>query len=417
MLAKHKTLTMTLALAFTGLGVVQGCSTTGQVARVDKEKRRFELQSQDDTKSAMIMSDEATTKTMVEKFEARIKANPRDLNALINLAQTELAIGRYEKAEAVCRDALRIDLKNEMAKKLLAQIYYRRGNLEMAKIILNGIDAANSKDSQILNLLGMIALRQNQPDFALHSFNEALKNNPSDISVRMNLGVLYVHYRQLGLAAVEFERVLKVMPEHPDANLHLAIIESNRGNLDRAEDLNKKVLSNVKSNPVAIYNLAVLEHRRKKFDKSLDYLKTYLDTEFAKKKNNQEVFAMIDRIRNEKEALTGEKVSDDEIMKLAAKKGTGNSGGGDQEFVEADPRQQSNSGKSTTPKNAPASQTVETNAAEKAPNTEKPKASEPTARTPEKIEAPKKVEAKPDKKTKKYRNDDEEIEDLEKQLQ
>lgn len=405
---------LALALVLGAAWLAQACKTTGQVARVDKEKRRFELQSQDDTKSAMLTNDDATTRSLIEKFEKRLQANPRDLSALINLAQTELAVGRYDKAEASCRAALRIDLKNEMAKKLLAQIYYRRGNLEMAKIILNGIDAANSKDSQVLNLQGMIALRQNQPDFALHSFNEALKHNPSDIAVRMNLGVLFVHYRQLGLAAVEFERILKVMPEHPDANLHLAIIESNRGNLDRAEDLNKQVLSNAKANPVAVYNLAVLENRRKNFDKALDYLKTYLDTEFAKKKNNQEVFALIDKIRNEKEALTGEKVTDDDIMRLAAKKSVGSGSGGDKEFVEADPRQQAAS-KAKAEDAAPAA--PEAKSVAKPTEAEKPLESPARGKPAASNEAApeKKVETKP--KPKKYRNDDEEIEDLEKQLQ
>src|SRR6478735_3759844 len=221
-------------IALVGLGWY-GCSTTGQVARIDKDKRKFELQSQDDTKSAMKTNEEGTTKALVMKLEKRLQENPRDLNAHTNLSQTYLAMGKYDRAEKSCRDALRIDPRSETARKILAQIYYRRGNLEMANIILNGLDAINSKDSQILNLLGMIALRQNKPEYALQAFQESLKNNPSDIAVRMNLGVLYVHYRQLGLAAVEFERILKVMPEHPDANLHMAIIESNRGNLPRAE--------------------------------------------------------------------------------------------------------------------------------------------------------------------------------------
>ncbi len=211
-------------MVFGGLSLNQGCQTTGQVARIDKEKRKFELQSQDDTKSAMKTNEEGTTKSLTQKLDKRLLDNPRDLNAHINLAQTHLAIGKYDLAEKSCRDALRIDPRSEISRKTLAQIYYRRGNLEMANIILNGLDAINSKDSQLLNLLGMIALRQNRPEFALQAFQEALKNNPSDIAVRMNLGVLYVHYRQLGLAAVEFERILKVMPEHPDANLHMAII-------------------------------------------------------------------------------------------------------------------------------------------------------------------------------------------------
>src|SRR5690606_592648 len=94
------------------------------------------------------------------------------------------------------------------------------------------------------------------------------------------------------------------------------------------------------NNPIAVYNLAVVEEKRKNYDKSLDYLKTYLDSDYAKKKNNQEVFALIDKIRLEKEALTGERVSDKEIMSLAAKAKKGAKGTSDKEFVDAEPRLQ-----------------------------------------------------------------------------
>ncbi len=404
-------------MVFGGLTLNQGCQTTGQVARIDKEKRKFELQSQDDTKSAMKPNEEGTTKSLTQKLDKRLLDSPRDLNAHINLAQTHLAIGKYDLAEKSCRDALRIDPRSEVSRKILAQIYYRRGNLEMANIILNGLDAINSKDSQLLNLLGMIALRQNRPEFALQAFQEALKNNPSDIAVRMNLGVLYVHYRQLGLAAVEFERILKVMPEHPDANLHMAIIESNRGNLDRAEDLYQKVLGISRGNPVAIFNLAIVEERRKNYDKAIDYLKKYLDSDFAKKKNNQEVFALIEKVRSEKEATTGKRASDDDIMKLAAKSKPGPAGSmnsnKDKEFVDADPRIQEGDN------SQPATKTESSTALEaaKAVTNASPKTAiavdkdDPDRHPAAPAKAAKKVEKK-----KSYKNDKDEIDDLEKQL-
>lgn len=395
--------------SLTCLWLLGACATNSQVTRVDKEKHRYELQSQDDGKSAMIANEDSTTKTLISKLEDRIKENPRDLDAMINLAQAQLASARYDKAENACRDALRVDLKNEPARKILAQIYYRRNNLEMAQIILNGLDAIHSKDSQVLNLLGMIALRQDKPEFALQAFQEALKHNPSDIAVRMNLGVLYVHYRQLGLASIEFERVLKIMPEHPDANLNMAIIESSRGNLDKAEVLNKKVLDVSKSNPIAIYNLAIVEEKRKNYDKALDYVKSYLDLDYAKKRNNQEAFALIDKIRTEKEAAGG-RVSDKDIMSLAAKaqKGKIDRSGEDKEFVDAEPRLKEEADAQKRPASAPAKS--ETAKAEVAPKTA-------NKVTPPKEGGEAKAAKKAETKKKAYKNDADEIDDLEKQLQ
>jgi Tfp pilus assembly protein PilF len=390
-------LKMSASLVFIMLNV-SSCQSTGQLTRIDKDKKRFELQSQDDIRSAMHPDKDSSTLGLMEKLLQQAESDPRDLTSRINLAQAYLATQQLEKSEQRCREALRIDLKNELAKKVLAQIYYRRNNLEMAKIILNSLESSQQKDSQTLNLQGMIALRENQPEYALFNFQEALKINPSDVSVRMNLGVLYVQFRQLGLAAVEFERVLKVMPEHPDANLHLAIIEANRGKLDRAEELNKNVLKKSKNNAIATFNLAVIEHRRKDFEKSLGYLKAYLDTEYAKKKNNQEVFALIDKIRNEQEATTGKRVSDDEILKLAAKKPLPQPKDKAQEFYEP-------------------AQTVEKNPSVQATDNSRQKADLP-AKEDDEITAnanpPTVAPQKPTKKT--YRSDEEEIQDLEKQL-
>ena len=121
------------------LWLLQACATAPSTARIDKEKHRFELQSQDDSKSAMAANDESNNQSLINRLEKRIKDNSRDLDALINLAQIQLATAHLDKAENACRDALRVDLKNEPARKILAQIYYRRGNLEMASIILNGL--------------------------------------------------------------------------------------------------------------------------------------------------------------------------------------------------------------------------------------------------------------------------------------
>ncbi|MBC7531045.1 MAG: tetratricopeptide repeat protein [Oligoflexus sp.] len=394
------------------LWLLAACSTTGQVARIDKEKHRFELQSQDDSKSAMVANEDSTTKSLISKLEDRIRENPRDLDAMINLAQAQLASARYDKAENAVREALKVDLKNEPARKILAQIYYRRNNLEMAQIILNGLDAMNSKDSQVLNLLGMIALRQDKPEFALLAFQEALKHNPSDIAVRMNLGVLYVHYRQLGLASIEFERILKIMPDHPDASLNMAIIESSRGNLEKAEILNKKVLSVSRNNPIALFNLAIIEDKRKNFDKALDYVKSYLDLDFAKKRNNQEAFALIDKIRGEKEAM-GERVSDKEIMSLAAKaqKGKIDRSGDDKEFVDAEPRLRQEADAQKAPQ---AQAPVEATKHETA-QTESAKANPSKVTPPKEAGDGKAVKKEPKKKT--YKSDADEIDDLEKQLQ
>lgn len=296
-----------------------GCQTTTYFAKVDKEKRKIEVQSQDDVSSSMNdLSRNSSLNQTVERLQANLGSNPRNITSLINLSQIYFSQNKLNESEELCRRALKNDLKNQEARMILAQIYYRRNNVDMADIILNGLDEKASKDSQVTNLRALIALKRDRPSLALVLFQEALKVNPGDVSVRMNLGVLFTKYQQLDQAAVQFERVLSLMPHHPDAKLHLAIISSTRKDFRTAEKLYDEVLSVDSKNPIATYNMAVLEERRERYDRAINHLRNYLDSDYAKSQNNQEVFALIDRIRRQKEAR-GQAMSDRDIKDLASR--------------------------------------------------------------------------------------------------
>lgn len=299
--------------------VLLSCQSTDKVTRIDKEKRKVEIQSQTDVDSAVnfLIKDGLLDQTQASLLELS-KENPTKIATLLNISQVSLAQGDLKKAEDFCRKALRLDLKNQDAKLILANIYYRNGNFDMAEIIINGLEDSYKQSSRALNIKALISLKQDRKADALAIFKEALKKDPGDVAVRMNLGVLHLDHQQVDNAAVEFERVLKIMPDHPDAKMHLAMIYSIRKEYDAAERLFDEVGNLNSKNALYLYNMAILEERRENFDSSLDYLDRYLSTVTARSKNNQEVFAMIDRIKTRKAAM-GESISDEQIKTLAAK--------------------------------------------------------------------------------------------------
>ena len=298
-------------------GFAISCQTTSYVANFDSGKKKIEIQSQADTGSAIYtLQKKGVLNSVRADLKKRLKKKPKDVKAMINLSQVYLAQGNIKKAEMYCRRALKFDLNNKSAKLILAQVYFRNGYSDMAEIILDSLGKSVEKDSIALNLKALVALKNDRPAYAMHFFKESLKYNPSDIATRMNLGVLYVYYRQVDAASVQFERVLKIMPNHVDAKLHLAVVKSSRGQLDLAEGLYKDVLDVDPKNALATYNLAVLEEKRKNLDDSLGYIRSYLSSNYAKKEDNKEVFAMIERLRAKKDMI-GESVSDSEIQELA----------------------------------------------------------------------------------------------------
>ncbi len=315
-----------IALTVTVAILLTACKTSAPATRLTGHNEAIEVHSTSDRRSAMTDPKQDTTVgNTVKNLANATKKNPRDVTALLNLAQLQLAQGRLLEAEETAKRALRHDLKNREAKKVLAAVAIRNQNYDLAEIILNGIGGVRLKDSQVLNMLAMIALQRSQNQEALGLFKQAMKIDPSDIAVRMNLGVMYLKYRQLGEASVQFERVLKIMPEHIDAKLHLAIVRASRNQGDVAIAMYKDVLGRKKNNPLALFNLAVVQRTKEEYDDAIDNLKAYLKTGHARSSDNDQVFALIDSIQTEKTAK-GEKVSDEEIQSLAAKLKQGEGG-------------------------------------------------------------------------------------------
>jgi len=294
------------------------CQTADRAQKLGPDNQ-FTLGSTSDKRTALPeAASQRSVSVAVERLNVQVEKNPSDVKALLNLAQLHLMRHDYDKAEAVCQQALRVDLKNNEARKILAQVALRRGNVDMASIILNGIGGARSKDSSVLNMMAMIALKRDENGEAMGLFKRALELNPGDVAVRMNLGVLYVKYRLMGAAAVQFERVLKSEPDHQDAKLHLAIVKSSQGNNKEARKIYKDLLSEKRRNPLALYNLAVVEKNLQRYDDAIDNLKTYLKTEHARTSDTSVVFALLEEINKEKMAR-GQATSDEEIQALAAK--------------------------------------------------------------------------------------------------
>ncbi|MGE0174142.1 MAG: tetratricopeptide repeat protein [Oligoflexales bacterium] len=312
------TVRITLLVSLTALGLI-GCKTIGSAARVEDTKEQVEVQTSFDENSTMpAFANEANTKEAVKRLKKEAEQK-KSTETFLSLAQIMLIEDKLDNAEEYCKKALRYDLKNENAKKTLAKIYFRKKSFDMASIILNGLGGAGSKDSEVLNLMGLIAIEQDRKAEALAIFNEALKRNTNDVAVRMNLGVLYVKYRQLRDAGVQFERILKIMPDHTDAKLHLAIVKASGGSYDVAESIYREILASKKGNAVTLYNLAVTKNNQQNYDEAIKILKAYLDTPYAKKSANTEVFALIDSIRDKQQMNEKDAVSDAEIQSLAAK--------------------------------------------------------------------------------------------------
>jgi Tfp pilus assembly protein PilF len=300
------------------VSLMTSCATT-RMAQVDPVTQDVILLSSGDDRSALPDARvEPGVGAAADDYSASIKRDPKDVTALVGMARIHVMRNEYAEAEARARQALRVDMKHIGARKVLAEVAIRRGQGDLALIVLSGLGGVDAKDSEVLNMMALVALQQLRNDEAMAIFKRALQVNPNDLAVRMNLGVLHLRYSQVPQAATQFERVLAVMPEHRDARLHMAMIQAIRGQSSDARAVYQATLKTDKDNPLALYNLAVTDFRQGDMSGATERLRTYLRSGRPNAGETARVTALLDDIARERGAK-GEDVSDDEIRALAAR--------------------------------------------------------------------------------------------------
>ncbi len=294
------------------------CATTETktATRVDTEKKELYITSSTDKRSEFSSDKNKQTLTRAEKSLASdLRDNPKDANAMISLAQVALSRGSFTQAAELARNALRVDTKNQEARKILSEVSIHKIELDLAEIYLIPLGGNLSKDAQVLNLSALIALGRNQNALASKLFKQSLILNPNDVATRLNLGSLYLKYRQIAAAGVEFERVLKIDPANVDAKLHLGIVKSARGDLAGADSLLKDVLVHDKMNYLALFNLGVVERRKNHLDESERLFRESIRFASRQSGSTDQAFAMLEEIQQER-AAHGVKPVDPEVRNL-----------------------------------------------------------------------------------------------------
>jgi Tfp pilus assembly protein PilF len=313
MSAKIKYLTGPLAMILT-----TSCASSRQSDLVDTVAPPVELYSTNNQESVMYEKSDRKAWAAADETLATTPEATRNVAALTNRAQIALLDNKLAEAEKLVRSALAIDLKNTKARRVLAQVFFRKGEVDSAEIALTSLGDAAAKDPEALNLNALIALKRNKASLAMSFFKKALTISPTNAAVRMNLGVLYLTYRQINPAAVQFERILADHPDHLDAKFHLAVARSAMGQSDYSKQVYEEVLDAYDDHPFAMFNLAILQADAREYGDAIDNLKAFLRTEHAKTSNNKEVFAMIEEFERDRSAMESG-TSDEDIQKMAAK--------------------------------------------------------------------------------------------------
>lgn len=118
----------------------------------------------------------------ISAYKERLKTNPKDLEALIFLGNSNFDIKRYEKAKELYIQALMIDPRNPSVRTDLASCFRNLGQADQAIVELRTVLALTPGHPPALFNLGVIlANDKGDKKGAIQSWQELLNKHPENV--------------------------------------------------------------------------------------------------------------------------------------------------------------------------------------------------------------------------------------------
>lgn len=198
-------------------------------------------------------------------FERALEAENYNAAAHNNISVFYREQKDFPNAVRHARLSLAGDASNIEAYANLARIYYRRGNFDVAKlVILNALkmpDGPNNPD--LRNILALVEISRNDVTEGIRQLEKAIELDPQHVAALLNLGAVILNVRDYPRAIQLFERVLKLEPENITAQISVAVAKRGAGDLTAADEIYQTILEKDPKNAIVQFNLGVLEHEHK----------------------------------------------------------------------------------------------------------------------------------------------------------
>ena len=179
--------------------------------------------------------EERDPSTGVSHFEAQVKANPQDQDALLGLGLAYQKAGRLDKSIEVLQTASQADPGDAELLRELGVAFFLSGKMEHTIEALKSL--SQKDDPQSLYFLGKAYQEKGSLDSALSAFQKVQKGAPDFLDNYYNLGSVYGRMGQKGLSHLSFGRYFEMKGERNTALLHYrtALDFLERGSPERTE--------------------------------------------------------------------------------------------------------------------------------------------------------------------------------------
>ncbi|MFL5465941.1 MAG: tetratricopeptide repeat protein, partial [Gemmatimonadaceae bacterium] len=125
----------------------------------------------------------------LQELEERLRANPEDLEALVQSGIAEKTAGRLERAHALFQRAIALDADSSVLHFLLAETLYNRGLHEDAMRSVRRSIELNPENPDALYLIGFILGDLGRAEEAAEANRRAVMLNPTLVRAQANLSL------------------------------------------------------------------------------------------------------------------------------------------------------------------------------------------------------------------------------------
>jgi Tfp pilus assembly protein PilF len=176
----------------------------------------------------------------------------------VGLAEVLLAGGNLEGAEAESRAALKADEKNLCAMVVLATTYSRKKRFELARMVLENARQVDGADPAVWNRLGFVEMALGNRVQAIEHFRTAAALRPDYPEAHANYGSMLADADDFAGAVQELELAVKYGPRSAGAWLNLGNAYRGLQQFEKAEQAYQKAQELDPALNDVSFNLAVL---------------------------------------------------------------------------------------------------------------------------------------------------------------
>jgi tetratricopeptide (TPR) repeat protein len=158
-------------------------------------------------------------------LEEILLTDPENVAALEEIADNELSLGRYERAEAAASQAVAFDDSSYTAEYILGFLRSREAQWTNAVAHLRASNQLKPNNAEILRCLGWALFNGGEHAQGVVTLERALNLDPDSTLTLCDLGVAYLELKQYSKARALFERALDLDPKSARAKECLQAVE------------------------------------------------------------------------------------------------------------------------------------------------------------------------------------------------